>query len=76
MTIAEQIFEYVKRAPSPIQDAVLHFVHFLLHKVEWSSGDNLETTDWSNASLTYAMRGMEHEEGPTYTVADLKETYS
>ncbi len=30
------------------------------------------TESWSDASLTSAMRGMENEEKPSYTVADLK----
>jgi len=76
MTIAEEIFEQVKRAPQPIQNEVLHFVQFLLTKSElWS--DNADSqSDWFKASLEYAMRDMEDEDTPVYTVADLKEKYS
>ncbi len=75
MTIAEEIFEQVKHAPPPIQTEVLHFVQFLLTKSKPAGND--ETLDeWSSASLEYAMRGMEDENTPVYTVADLKERYS
>jgi hypothetical protein len=75
MTVAEQIYEYVKRAPEPIQAEVLNFVQFLLIKAEADSKIG-EEADWSHASLTYAMRGLESEDSPQYTVADVKETYS
>ena len=31
---------------------------------------------WTNFSLTMAMRGMEDEDTPTYTTADLKVVFS
>lgn len=35
-----------------------------------------EDKAWEHLSLSWAMRGMEDEEGPDYTTADLKEHFS
>ncbi|MEJ5198464.1 MAG: DUF2281 domain-containing protein [Anaerolineae bacterium] len=67
MIVAERIQAYLQRLPAPFQTEVLDFVEYLLAKAERE--DRLE---WSNLSLANAMRGMEDEEAPEYTVADLR----
>lgn len=45
-------------------------VEYLLAK---AGGDAMqEGKDWSDLSLSLAMRGMEEEETPLYTISDLK----
>jgi hypothetical protein len=67
MVVTERIQAYLQRLPPPFQTEVLDFVEYLLAKVE-----RKERAEWSNLSLAYAMRGMEDEETPTYTIADLR----
>jgi hypothetical protein len=54
----------------PQQGEVLNFVEYLQAKAE-----KHERKDWSNLSLSSAMRGMEDEQTP-YSLADLKESFS
>ncbi|MBI4178511.1 DUF2281 domain-containing protein [bacterium] len=75
MVIAEKIQQYVQRLPAALQAEVLDFVEYLLAKVEGNTLLQEERT-WSDLSLTYAMRGMEEEDTPTYTVSDLKAIFS
>jgi hypothetical protein len=74
MIVADKIHHRVLKLPEPLQAEVLDFVEFLLLKTEpdISDGDEL---DWSNLSLALAMRGMEDEDEPTYTLEDLKELF-
>ncbi len=77
MTVIEKIHQRVRILPEPMQAQVLDFVEFLLAKSEVDLQDDIQDMDnleWSNLSLTMAMRGMEDEEEP-YTVEDLKETF-
>ena len=67
MALVEKIQQYVQRLPTPFQAEVLDFVEFLMRKSE-----RREEGDWSDVSLTLAMRGMEDEDTPLYTPADLK----
>jgi len=74
MIVADQIHQRVLSLPEPLQTEVLHFVEFLWSKV----GDEAEEFDavaWSNLSLSMAMRGMEDEGEPVYTLEDLKERF-
>ena len=71
MAIAEKIQLYVQKLPSLFQAEVLDFIEYLLAKAE-----RQEDSDWSELSLTFAMRGMEEEETPTYTPADLKVVFA
>jgi hypothetical protein len=69
MAVAEQINERVKVLPESVQAEVLNFVEFL------SSKDHVakkERTDWSDLSLSQAMRGMESET-PLYSIDDVTE---
>lgn len=71
MIVTDKIQEYVQRLPAPLQSEVLDFVEYLLSK----AGRDIprrEPESWSDLSLSSAMRGMENEEKPSYTVADLK----
>lgn len=75
MVVAERIRERVQKLSEPLQAEVLDFVEFLLLKVERESAQQDEL-GWTNFSLTMAMRGMEDEDTPTYTTADLKVVFS
>jgi len=75
MVVAERIREHVQKLSEPLQAEVLHFVEFLLLKVERESAQQDEL-GWTDFSLTMAMRGMEDEDTPTYTTADLKVVFS
>jgi len=67
MPIAEKIHQHVQRLPTNVQAEVLDFIEYLLAKTE-----RQEEREWSDLSLTSAMRGMEEEETPLYTPADLR----
>jgi hypothetical protein len=67
MAIAEKIQHYLQKLPTAFQIEVLDFVEYLLAKAE-----RQDERDWSDLSLALAMRGMEDEDAPVYTVADLK----
>lgn len=71
MVIAERIQTYLQRLPPSFQTEVLDFVEYLLAKAEREEG-----VEWSNLSLACAMRGMEGEEAPIYTIADLKVVFA
>lgn len=67
MAISEKIQQHVQKLPASFQAEVLDFVEYLLAKArDW------EERDWSDLSLTFAMRDMEDEATPLYTTADLK----
>ncbi|HID54575.1 MAG TPA: DUF2281 domain-containing protein [Anaerolineae bacterium] len=77
MTVIDKIHQRVRILPEPLQAEVLDFVEFLLSKKTIKLSDDAQDFDdleWSNLSLTMAMRDMENEEEP-YTIADLKETF-
>jgi len=69
--VIKKIHENVQKLPEPFQAEVLDFVEYLLAKSGREIVQHRET-DWSNFSLTFAMRGMEDEDIPTYTMDDLK----
>ena len=75
MVVAERIQQYVQKLPASLQVEVLDFVEYLLSKQEHETTQPSELV-WSDLSLTQAMRGMEDEDMPTYTVADLKVVFS
>ncbi len=69
MAVLEQIREKVKLLPHPSQLEVLDFVDYLLYR------SRQEDVLWSRLSLSWALRSLEDEEGPEYSVEDLKETW-
>lgn len=75
MALSERIQERVERLPALFQAEVLDFVEYLLAKAERETIQQ-ERRDWSSLSLFSAMRGMEDEDIPTYTTADLKVVFS
>ena len=78
MTLIEKIHERILVLPEPRQAQVLDFVEFLLLKDETEPQGAIqeqENLEWSYFSLAMAMRGMEGEEEPEYTIEDLKEIF-
>ena len=75
MAITEKIQEYVQRLPTPFQTQVLDFVEYLVAKAERETGRR-EEREWSALSVAFALRGMEDETTPAYTVSDLKVVFS
>ena len=75
MVVAERIHQYVQKLPASLQVEVLDFVEYLLPKLEREAAEQGEL-GWPALSLTLAMRGMEDEEMPAYTTADLKVVFS
>lgn len=75
MTITDKIQASVQKLPAAYQAEVLDFVEYLLAKTTRGARDHEESL-WSDLSLTFAMRGMEDEDAPQYTKADLKVIFS
>jgi hypothetical protein len=75
MVTVEKIGQRVQQLPEQMQAEVLDFVEFLLTKAE-REGAAQEEREWSQLSISLAMRDLEEEEGPTYAESDLKETFS
>jgi hypothetical protein len=69
MAVLEQIQKKVKLLPEPTQYQVLDFVDYLLSR---SRQDDLR---WSKLSVRWALRGMEDEEWPEYSIQDMVETW-
>ena len=75
MSITESIQQHVQLLPDALQQEVLDFVKFLLFKREQEITSEQDEIEWSNFSLASAMRGMEDEDTPVYTIDDLKEVF-
>ena len=75
MTITDKIQASVQKLPRAYQAEVLDFVEYLLAKTTRRTPEQEESL-WSDLSLTSAMRGMEDEDTPQYTKADLKVIFS
>ena len=71
MTLTEEILQHVQTLPESVKAEVLDFVEYL----ELKSKKVEEEVEWSDLSLSYAMRGMEKETTP-YSINDLKERYA
>jgi len=74
MTTTEAIIQHLRSLPDSAQREVLDFIKFL----ECRRGELVQREEdmaWSRFSLASALRGMEDEE-TTYTLADLKESFS
>jgi len=74
MAVADRIHRYVQKLPEPLQAEVLDFVEYLLSRAEQAESEE-DGRSWSALSLSLAMRGMEDEESPEYTLDDLKEAF-
>jgi hypothetical protein len=75
MALTDRIQEGVQQLPIAFQAEVLDFVQYLLAKAKREASEHDEGL-WSHLSLTFAMRGMEDEDSPQYTKADLKVIFS
>ncbi len=75
MIVAERVYQSVLQLPEPLQAEVLNFSEYLLLKAQRTAAPEDENA-WSSLSLALAMRGMENEDTPEYTLADLKERFS
>lgn len=74
MTAREQITERLKLLPPPLQREVLDFIDFLAHRVAQRE-DGSEEGEWTKFSLAQAMNGLESEDLPEYSEADLIEKW-
>ncbi len=72
MNISEEISEHVEKLPVAFQAKVLDFVEYLESKLSSDNKRSFEDEDWSQFSLSFAMRGMEDESSP-YSIDDVKE---
>ena len=75
MLVTRKIQENVQKLPVPFQAEVLDFVEYLLIKSEREVAKESEQ-NWSSFSLASAMRGMEDEDTPTYTMDDLRVVFT
>jgi len=75
MLLSERIQQYVQRLPTSLQTEVLNFAEYLADKTERET-IRQEDKSWSSMSLSFAMRGIEDEETPTYTTSDLTVVFS
>ncbi len=74
MIVSEKINQKVEKLPISIQLEILDFVEFVAQKAEKiNSADERE--QWTEFSLSQAMKGLEDEEIPEYTESDLKEKW-
>lgn len=74
MIVVEQIARKVEKLPLDVQQEVLDFVEFISQKANRRNADG-EDERWAEFSLSQAMRGLEDEDFPEYTEADLKEKW-
>lgn len=74
MTATEQITDRLKLLPPPLQREVLDFIDFLAQRVA-QGDDGSEEAEWTKFSLAQAMNGLENEDLPEYSEADLKEKW-
>ena len=70
--VAEEVTNKLQKLPIAAQEEVLHFIEFIAQKFERKTDENQQ---WLEFSLAQAMRGMEDEDAPDYTEADLKERW-
>lgn len=74
MNVTEQIANEVKTLPPDVQQEILDFVGFLRTRLE-TRQSRKDDIQWSEFSIGTALRSMEHEAGPEYSEADLKESW-
>lgn len=75
MSLTEKILKHVQEMPESFQVEILSFLEYLELKIKKAQSITNEETDWSELSLSGAMRGMEEESGP-YSLNDLKERFT
>lgn len=75
MLPGEKIQKALQDLPVAYQAEVLDFVEYLKTKADRVAFIE-ECRDWSSFSLYSAFRGIEYEEAPEYSVADIKVPFS
>jgi hypothetical protein len=75
MALTDKIQEGVQQLPTTLHAEMIDFVEYFLARAKRESSEHEEGL-WSNLSLTFAMRGMEDEDSPQYSKADLKVIFS
>ena len=75
MVVTEQINSKIQKLPTLYQQEVLHFIEFLSQKAMREGDAEIEEKLWTDFSLTQAMNGLEDDDTPEYTEADLKEKW-
>ncbi len=74
MSAKEQITERLQKLPQSLQREVLDFIDFLAKRVTQGKDTSYEA-EWPKFSLAQAMNGLENEDSPEYSEADLKEKW-
>lgn len=74
MTETEQIADSLQKLPPQLQREVLDFIEFLAQKVAQREAAS-EESEWMTFSLGQAMAGLEDEDSPAYSEADIKERW-
>lgn len=72
MIVTDQVTDKLQKLPIAAQKEVLHFIEFLAQKFEQKADEDKQ---WSDFSLSQAMKGLENDDLPEYTEADLKEKW-
>ena len=75
MMPGDKIQKAIQDLPASHQAEVLDFVEYLKAKADRAASIE-ECRDWSHFSLYSAMREIEHEDAPIYTLADVKVSFS
>lgn len=75
MSLSEKILKHIQEMPESFQAEILDFVEYLESKIKKGKKSDREETEWSELSLSYAMRDMENEYSP-YSLNDLKERFA
>ena len=75
MSLPEKILKHIQEMPESFQAEILDFVEYLESKIKKGNKIDREGTDWSELSLSFAMRDMEDEYSP-YSLNDLKERFT
>lgn len=74
MTVIDKIHKKAEKLPLSFQQEALNFILFLSKKIK-SGKKKTGGLEWSEFSLTEAMRGLENDVFPEYSSADLKESW-
>ena len=74
MSVQQQIAEKIQSLPEDKQQEVLVFVELLRQKSVQEGAAN-ENQEWNRFSLDQAMTGLEKDDLPAYTEADLTEIW-
>lgn len=72
MTV-DEIALALEKLPPSLQREALHFIESLAEKA--ANGDEIQDGEWYRFSLSEAMRDLENE-GPEYSEADLRESWT